>query len=131
MDPVLSAETMTAMGVQAAVLGIGGYALPVRFRVRESRLECRVPTWSGVGDLLETTREVTLVAFREAGEQFQWLFIRGPAAVVPDPDWEGLQPPAAGGVSPDDLYQLVRIEPKRIERIDEQRGWGCRETVDP
>ncbi|HWI65135.1 MAG TPA: hypothetical protein VNT75_25175 [Symbiobacteriaceae bacterium] len=130
MNNVLNTQMLATMGDGIAILGVGRYALAVRFRVRGSAVECRVPTWSGVGDLLEEPTEVTLVAVGEAGPFMRWLFLRGPAALVPDPDWEGLQPPVSGRVSPDDLYQVVRIEPRRMELIDEERGWGFRETVD-
>ena len=132
MNGVLNIETLAAMGVRFAILSSHGYALPVRFRVRGAVVECRVPTWSGVGDLLEETGEVTLVAAEETGRDpcLRWLFIRGSAAVVPHPDWQGLVPPRPQRLATDDLYQLVRVEPKRIELIDEQRGWGVRETID-
>lgn len=130
MNNMPNVQTLAAMGARVAVLSVGRYALPVRFRIREPVVECRVPTWSSVGDLLEEPGEVMLVAVGETGPDMRWLFIRGPATVVPDPDWDGLEPPTFDGVGPDDLYQLLRIEPKRLELIDEQRGWGVRETVD-
>jgi len=130
MNTVLNTQTLEAMGTRVTILGDGRYALPVPFRVRGTVVECRVPTWSGVGDLLEEPGEVTLVAADETGPYLRWLFIRGQATVVADPDWEGLQPPALDRIGPDDLFQLVRIAPRRIELIDEQLGWGCRETVD-
>jgi hypothetical protein len=130
MLEALNTETLTAMETRFAVLSAGRYALPVRFRVRGGAVECRVPTWSGVGDLLEEAGELMLVAATETGPHLAWVFVRGSARVVPHPDWEGLQLPATGPISPDDLYQLVQIEPKRIERIDEEHGWGFRETAD-
>ncbi|HYG57049.1 MAG TPA: hypothetical protein VD902_03175 [Symbiobacteriaceae bacterium] len=130
MNNVLNVQALAEMGARVAFLAVGRYALAVRFRVRAPAVECRVPTWSGVGDLLEEPGEVLLVAECEQGPYLRWFFLRGPATVVPDPDWEGLLPPVPGRVSPDDLYHLLRILPKRIELIDEQRGWGYRETVD-
>jgi hypothetical protein len=130
MENRLNVQALGLLGTRFVVLGAGGYALPVRFRIREPAVECLVPTWSGLGDLAAAAGDVTLVAALESGAHLRWLFLRGPAAVVPDPDWEGFQPLAAGRISPDDLYQLLRILPRRIERIDEQRGWGCRETGD-
>lgn len=129
MKNLLGMPTLWLMGARIAILSVGKYALPVRCRFREPALECRVPTWAGVSDLLEEMAEVTLVVM-EDGEPDRWLFIRGAATVVTDPDWEGLRPPHWSRVEPADLYQLLRIEPKRIEMIDEQRGWGFRETVD-
>lgn len=130
MNDSLNLQALAALGARFAILGVGWYALPVRFRIRESAIECQVPTWSGVGDLLEEPGEVTLVAIGDCGAGLKWLFVRGRAGVVPEPDWEGLPPAAGSRVGSDDLYHLLRIEPKRIELVDEQRGWGFRETVD-
>jgi hypothetical protein len=126
----LDLKMLAAMDARFAILGVGWYALPVRFRVRGRAVECQVPTWSGVGDLLEAPGEVTLVTLEESPAGPRWFFLRGLATVVPEPDWEGFAPVASGAVGLDDLYQLLRIEPKRIELVDEQRGWGSRETVD-
>jgi hypothetical protein len=130
MNERLSAATLAAMGARVAVLNVGRYALPVPVRIREPAVECRVPTWTGVGDMLAEPGEVTLVAVRDTGAGLCWLFLRGLASVVPNPDWGDMRPPAPGGIDPDDLYQLVRVQPQRIERIDERRGWGVRETAD-
>ncbi|MDF2631276.1 MAG: hypothetical protein K0R39_5107 [Symbiobacteriaceae bacterium] len=136
MENVLGRQALAAVEARVAVLSVGKYALPVRFRTKGSAVECQVPTWSGVGDLLEMpgaagpVPEVTLVAVEESEPHLRWLFIRGTATLVPDPDWEGLHTAAPGGVETRDLYQLLHIVPKRIEWADERRGWGYRETVD-
>lgn len=130
MNTVLSCDTLDALGARFAILSVGKYALPVRFRIRESAVECRIPTWSGIGDLLEEPKELTLVATVETGAHLRWFLVRGEGTVVPDPDWDGLRPQFADRVSLDDLYHLVRLKPARMELVDEQRGWGFRETVD-
>ncbi|MGE5509585.1 MAG: hypothetical protein ACM3RP_14040 [Chitinophagales bacterium] len=130
MNHGLDLQTLAAMNASVAILGVGRYALPVRFRVKGRAVECPVPTWSGVGDLLEQPGEVTLVTIEETPSGLRWLFLRGLATVLTDPDWEGLRPPAKRPLDPSDLYHLLRIEPKRLELVDEQRGWGARETAD-
>ncbi len=47
-----------------------------------------------------------------------------------DPDLEGLRLPGSDQANRADLYEVVRVEPVRIELVDERRGWGYRETVD-
>ncbi|HYF92484.1 MAG TPA: hypothetical protein VD969_09550 [Symbiobacteriaceae bacterium] len=126
----LSIQMLTEIGARVTVLGLGRNALPVPFRVRAGAVECRVPSWFGVDDLLADVGEVTLVAVDEKGPSLRWLFIRGPASMVVNPDWGGLQLPELGSVGPNDLYQVLRVVPKRIELIDEQRGWGFRKTID-
>ena len=130
MSNILNTLTLEAMGVRHAILGIASYALPVRFRVRGSVVECRVPTWSGVGDLLEKKQEVTLIAVQNSEAHLRWLFLRGPGTVIKEPDWEGLVPLQTCRVDPGDLYQLLRVKPKRMELFDEKLGWGFRETAD-
>jgi hypothetical protein len=130
MSDILTAKTLEALGVRYAVLGADGYALPVRFRVRGPFVECSVPTWSGIGELLEKAEEVTLAAVKSSGDDLCWLFIRGQGFVIKNQDWEGLVPHERSLVDPGDLYRLLRIEPLRIELFDEKRGWGYRETAD-
>lgn len=130
MDERLNTERLRMLNAPFCLLCTGEYALPVRFRIHGPHVECRVPTWSGVGDRLPEKPEVTLVAVAEPGPNLRWLFIRGQATLVPDPDWQGLEPTDRTGIAPEDLYQILRIRPRRIELIDEQRGWGYRETAD-
>lgn len=129
MQNGLSLQALEAAGIQVAILGLGLHALPVRLRVRQARIECRVPAWS---DLLAEPgeAEVTLVALLAAEPALSWLFVRGIASCVAEPDWADLLPPIDRRFAPEDLYRLIRIEPKRIERVDEGRGWGIRETLD-
>lgn len=129
MKDLLTRRIFSELDTAVATLGFGSYSLPVRFRFRGSTVDCRVPTWVGSGDLLKESAEVTLVAAQETGAGLSWVFARGPAARVPNPDWEGFG--CAGGNSRfSDLYELLRIEPKRLEFFDERRGWGFRETFD-
>lgn len=130
MCNILSIKTLEGMKAGYATLGVGGYTLPVPFRVRGQKVECRVPTWSGVGDLLEITRQVTLVVVQNSESGLRWVFLRGLGKVIKDPDWEDFGPLETGGINMGDLYELLRIEPEHMELFDEQKGWGFRETVD-
>lgn len=130
MSNILTTQILETMGTRHAVLGVDGYALPVRFRVCGPIVECSVPTWSGVSELLETIEEVTLVAVKNSEANLSWIFLRGEGSIIKNQDWEGLVPSERSLVDPGDLYQLLRIDPKRIELFDEQRGWGYRETAD-
>jgi hypothetical protein len=81
MCDILSMKTLEDMKAGYATLGVAGYTLPVPFRVRGQTVECRVPTWSGVGDLLEitrqVTRQVTLVVVQNSENGLRWVFLRG------------------------------------------------------
>ena len=130
MENVLSAQVLASMNARFAVLNFGHYALPVHFRVRGPVVDCQVPIWAGSSELLKTRADVTLVVAQEAGPDLLWLFARGSAALQPDPDWEGFSDLRNDRARLNDLYELVRIDPKRLELFDERRGWGFRETVD-
>jgi hypothetical protein len=130
MSNILTVQMLETIGTRHAVLGVAGYSLPVRFRVCGAVVECGVPTWSGVSDLLEKSEEVTLVALKNSESNLRWIFLRGAGSVIKNHDWEGLVPSERSLVEPGDLYQLLRIYPKRMELFDEERGWGFRETVD-
>jgi len=80
--------------------------------------------------MLERPREARLAVVVEAGPALSWVFIRGNASLVMNPDLEGLTLPGVGRANRTDLYESVRVEPVRIEIVDERRGWGYRETVD-
>lgn len=130
MCDILSTKTLEDLKAEYATLEVAGYTLPVPFRVCRQTVECRVPTWSGVADLLETTRQVTLVVVQNSENGLRWVFLRGLGKVIKDPDWEGFGPLQIGWTNIGDLYQLLRIEPKHMELFDEQKGWGYRETAD-
>ncbi|MBU3114525.1 hypothetical protein [Clostridium lacusfryxellense] len=102
----------------------------MRFRVRGLIVECSVPTWSGLSDLLENIEEVTLVVIKNSDTDLSWVFVRGTGRIIENQEWEALVPSEHGLVEPEDIYYLLSIEPKRIELFDEQRGWGFRETAD-
>ncbi|MGE5579920.1 MAG: hypothetical protein ACM3WU_07745 [Bacillota bacterium] len=130
MKEMLSARMLDRLNARIAVLQVGSYSIPARIRVKGTAVECLVPTWAGIGDTLGESGEAMLLAFVEMGPALSWVFMRGRASLVTDadPEWQGL--PGAGSSNRKDLYELVRLEPIRIELADEQRGWGYRETVD-
>lgn len=130
MSNILNIQTLEEMETKFAILGAADYSLPVYFRVSGPVVECRVPTWSGIGDLLEKKREVMMVAVQNFEPKLRWLFLKGAGSIVKDPDWDQLVSSQSDRVEMEDLYQLLRIEPTRMEIFDEQRGWGYRETAD-
>jgi hypothetical protein len=82
----------------------------------------------------------------------RWLLCTGTAQRLASPDWEGWLPaveisqPVTEHAPHDtlyatrntqyashiirDLYLVVHITPKRIDLMDENQGWGARETLD-
>jgi len=131
MSTILSTKILEALGTQQAVLSVAGYSLPVRFRVWGLTVECSVPVWSGVSELLEKTKEVTLVFLKNSESSLSWIFLRGTGNILKNnKNWENLIPSERCLVDPGDLYQLLQIYPQRMELYDEHQGWGYRETAD-
>lgn len=130
MEDSLSLDELGLLGTRTAALSVLNYALPVRFRIRGQYVECLVPMWAGVGERLEETKEAVLLAVAHGDAGLRWFFARGTAARVAEADWDGIRPPGADRVSLSDLYEIVRIRPQRLELVDEERGWGYRQTMD-
>lgn len=104
-------------GTGVLSLGWGGriYALPVRVRVENRVVVCRVPGWSDLADLAAEAEEVALVVLLAVeAPELCWLYVRGRGEVA----------------EIDRLYREVRLHPQRAELVDERQGWGCRETLD-
>ncbi len=130
MNRALSRPALAQFDRRVAVLGVSHYAIPVRCRVNGPAVECVVPTWSDVGALLEACNDVTLVAAAQKESALLWVFARGHAYTVAGAAFDGFALPDKAAMETGDLYQVLRVEPRRIELVDERRGWGCRETLD-
>lgn len=130
MHTGLDIRSLENIQAKTAVLCAGNYALPVRMRVRGRMIECVVPAWCGVGDMPAELEEVLLVVEHRAEPPLRWIFIRGCATTDAVLEWPKTQLPSCDRLCVDDLYQLIRVKPKRMELVDEQYGWGYRETAD-
>ena len=93
-------------------------------------IDCLVSRWSDVA--LHLTKEPMVVVIVQAtsGTGLRWLQIQGTARPVETPDWTRLLPRWASKVQPDNLYQVVRVTPSRIDLIDDELGWGIQETLE-
>ena len=130
MSDILTPQILETMGTNYAILGMDRYSLLVRFRICGEVVECSVPTWCGLSDSPENIKEFTLVVVKNSETEFSWIFVRGAGRIIENEKWEFLIPTEHGLVDPKDLYNILRIVPKRMELFDEKRGWGFRETTD-
>jgi hypothetical protein len=104
------------VGVFSAGGPEGASAIPVRYRSRGLEVECELPRWAdAVYGLEQDARALLIVAEPTAGP-LRWLEYRGLADLI-----------AAEGAEP---YLTVRLRPRRVDLVDETRGWGARETLD-
>ncbi|MBI2864397.1 MAG: hypothetical protein HYX94_07530 [Chloroflexi bacterium] len=122
------------VGVLSVSGGQGAWATPVRYRVEGLELDCLVPRWADVAYHLEQNSGVQLVILESPiprpGRPLCWLEYRGTAQPVAVPIWGGLLPDGTPQALAGDLYLVVNVRPKRIDLLDEGRGWGARETLD-
>ncbi|HEY66309.1 MAG TPA: hypothetical protein G4O02_17295 [Caldilineae bacterium] len=122
-------------GWQTAVLSACSWGrpwlIPVQYRHRELEIECLLPRWAELFSYLDRDPEVLLIVrSTDAAETSRWLEYRGRAAVRNAPDWTVWNLSPEEQEQPQDRYVVLRITPRRIDLIDESRGWGFRETLD-
>ena len=108
----------------------GASIIPVRYRNLRLEVECLLPRWADVTYYVEQDPRVSLVVHATNPSALRWLQLQGTACAVDTPPWDGLLPEGIQQTRPEDLYLVVRVTPRRLELVDETRGWGVRETLD-
>jgi hypothetical protein len=102
---------------------VGAWAMPVSYSSHDLLMECLLPRWADVGYHIENDPRVLLIIWDSS---LRWLQYWGIAHLAPTPNWT--RPPPASG--PNDRYIVIRVEPQRIDLVDESKSWGARETLD-
>lgn len=74
---------------------------------------CRLPGWSD--SVFHIEQDPHVMAIIQSPNPLRWLQVRGVACITD---------------STDDRYAEIRISPERIDLIDENLGWGTRETLE-
>lgn len=115
------------IGVLSAGGELGPHALPVQFTLEGLDALCLLPRWSELAYALAGSDRVVLVVLAAPESERRWVRYRGTASLVAPADWPARSPAVP---APDDRFHLIRIRPERIDLIDEERGWGARETLD-
>lgn len=93
----------------------GAWAVPVEYQSRGLELDCRLPRWSDSVYHIQQDPRVMAIVIDLLSVPLRWLQCRGLARLT-EPS--------------DDRYVTIRIAPEHIDLIDEDRGWGARETLD-
>lgn len=113
------------------------WAMPVWYRVspgasgnQKPEIDCLVPRWSDAAHHLDQIPEVVIIVQASSTGGLRWLQIQGTVQTVKEPDWQRLLPRWFSTVQPEALYKVVRVMPKRIDLVDEEQGWGVRETLE-
>ncbi len=91
----------------------GAWAVAAQYENDGLELNCRLPRWSDT--LFRIEQEPHVMAIIQDTNPMRWLQYRGTACI---------------NDSTSDRYTTIHIVPERIDLIDEDRGWGSRETLD-
>ncbi|NUM43334.1 MAG: hypothetical protein HUU38_01400 [Anaerolineales bacterium] len=110
--------------------GGGVWAVPVRYHSHGLAVDCLVPRWADASFYLEQNPQVLLIIRSSDGVPLRWLQYRGRAHILPAPDWPELLPKEDAQTPPETRYLAVRIQPTRIDLIDEAKGWGVLESLE-
>lgn len=110
--------------------GSGAWAAPAWFYNRGLELVCLLPRWSDVVYHLEQDSHVMVIILDMQSKMLRWLQYSGNAQLVQPLDAEEVLSQEPPKIQVDDRYVAVRITAERIDLIDENRGWGARETLD-
>ncbi len=122
-------------GQHTAVLGAYGWGrpwvLPVQYRHQGLAIECLLPRWAELISYLDRDPEVLLIVWGgETVGTSRWLEYWGRATLQEVIDWTVWTLSPEEREQPHTRYAVLHITPRRIDLIDESRGWGFRETLD-
>lgn len=95
---------------------LGAWAVPAQYESHGLEIDCLLPAWSDALYHLERDpRALVIVPDVDAGTS-RWLQYCGIAQV--------------SSCGPDKRYVAIHLTPERVDLIDENRGWGARETLE-
>lgn len=130
-ERIIAFLSQNRVGVLSTTGARGIWTTPVRYRNLGLAVECLVPRWADASYHLEQNPQVTLViVVANKNHDLCWLHYQGLARVTVTSDWAELLPTKIPSALGNDLYQLVSLTPQRLDLIDEQRGWGVRDTLE-
>ncbi|UCC52863.1 MAG: hypothetical protein JSV68_02635, partial [Anaerolineaceae bacterium] len=93
-------------------------------------VDCLVPRWADVAHHLATERRGLLIVQAPPTANLRWLQIQGTVRPLKIPDWSCFLHRMISISHPESLYLVVRMTPRRIDLVDEERGWGVQETLE-
>lgn len=112
----------------AAAEARGVWAIPVHCRNDGLAVDCLIPRWADAAFYLEQNPQVLLIFQDPDGAHLCWLQYRGRAEILSTPNWAELLPQAEP--HPETRYLAVRVQPRRLDVIDESQGWGVLESLE-
>lgn len=113
------------MGVISTMGGGNAWAMPIRYYSQGLSLVCLIPRWADVAYHLEQAPTVLIIIPTDETCWLQYLATAQIAAPNRQAPIESLPLTAL-----DPRYVIAHLTPHRIDLVDEQRGWGSRETLE-
>ena len=110
--------------------GTGAWAAPAWLYSHGLELVCLLPRWSDVLYYLEQDPHVMVIILDTQSKALRWLQYRGWARAIQPKDLEQVLPGGTPYMPPDDRYVAIQVIAEQIDLIDENHGWGARETLD-
>ncbi len=110
--------------------GSGAWAAPAWLYSLGLELVCLLPRWSDVLYHLEQDPHVMVIIQDSQSKALRWLQYLGRAQLVQPGDLEQVLPAGRLNMCADERYVAVRVTAEQINLIDENHGWGARETLD-
>ena len=108
----------------------GAWVAPARHYSCGLEIVCLLPRWSDALYYLEQDPHVMVIIPDTQSKALRWLQYSGNAQLVQSLDVEEILPQESPNMQVEDRYVAVRITAERIDLIEENRGWGVRETLD-
>jgi hypothetical protein len=111
------------LGIISTTGGGNAWAMPIRYYSQDLNLICLIPRWADVVYHLEQDPTVLVII---PTDETCWLQYLATAQLA--------DPQALAEILPttalDSRYVAAHLTPRRIDLIDERRGWGSRETLE-
>ena len=110
--------------------GAGAWVAPAWHFSDGLEMVCLLPRWSDALYYLEQDPRVMVIILDPQSKALRWLQYSGRAHVTQPLETVQILPQEPPDMPIDDRHVAIRITAERIDLIDENRGWGARETID-
>ncbi len=108
----------------------GAWAAPAWIYNHGIELVCLLPRWSDVLYHLEQDPQVMVIIQDSQSRALRWLQYIGRAQVIGPEELEQVSTNRRLNMRADERYVAISIVAEHIDLIDENHGWGARETLD-
>ncbi len=129
-------DRMTAFMAQHPICVIstrgasGAWATPAWQDNNGLEIICLLPGWSDALYYLQQDPHVMVIIPDTQSKALRWLQVSGNASVIQPQDIAEILLQRSPIMQVGDRYVAVRIQAERIDLIDENHGWGARETLE-